>query len=735
MKPNLRFVWLAMLLLATCPMHAQPAQKWITLYTDEFKGNYYEFGVGQYDHEYLALSGISMVHAVRVPAGMKVTLYSEDNFRGTALTLTRDASKAFLSEKGFTDLRLSISIVVEEARELPADAGIPTVVIYKDDFTGPALRLTTGRYDLEDLGAVGNDHISSLRIPDGMKVTLFEHKQFTGRSLSFTADVPASQLLKNNFNDAATSLIVEMLPPPPPAPSAEPVVAPAQPPVQQEPTTPVIGPTPTPTPAKPEAPPTGVLLFQGDFAGLSKNLTQPGVYTLDEIGIGNNELSSIKVLEGYRATLYDGENLAGRSLVLEETEANTEWLQLRNFNNTTSSIEVALIQRVVLFEDAFSGAYGRLGPGEYDMADLGIGNDRLSSARLPERWWVLLFEHEGFRGQSLLLTRDTDPTWLRNRGFDNQTSSVIVGDADTPLPQVIVYADDLSGTSQKLTPGAYEHPDLEMGNNAISSVSVPRGMRVTLFENSDFTGRALTTTRTVDSEFLTAQQFNNITSAVKVQLRQPEELFVTIFSDRFQGRSQPLEPGRYEARQLIIGQRALSSLRVPKGMRAVLYETDRFTGASVTVENDTDFSDKKTLDNRFSSIWVQDILEPEILNPLVRPAASDTVMETTTSAPPAAALPDCSLSEREYTLALEAVRGKAFSHEKMDMARLATKGKCLTNEQIAGFGKLFSFEDQTLEFVKESYPLAMEKTTYYTLQDLFNFLSTKEAFLRFLEEQ
>ncbi len=719
---------LVALLLATTSMHAQPAQKWITLYTDNFSGNHYDFGIGQYDNQYLSLSGISMVHSVRVPPGMKVTLYAEDEFRGTSLTLTKDADKNFLTEKGFTDLRLSISIVVEEVRELPPDSKIPAVVVYKDDFTGTALRLSTGRYDLKDLEAVGNDHISSVRVPKGLRVTLFEHQNFTGRSLTLTSDAPASFLVKNKFNDATTSLTVEAVAVTLPADS---VATPGKNPLPAQPTVPVE----ESVIKKDDL--SGVVIFQGDFSGTAQNFIEPGNYAVKDLKIGNNELSAIKVPEGYRVTLYDGEAFSGRSLVLDETNASTSFLESKKFNNTTSSLEVARVQRVQVYEDAFAGTASRLSPGMYDLPHMGIGNDQVSSIEIPEGWWVLLFEHEGFRGQSLLLTRDADPTYLRNRGFDNQVSSLVVGDTRDPLPQAIVYADNLSGASQKLSPGAYEHPDLEVGNNTISSVSVPRGLRVTLFENSDFTGRTLVTTKTVDAEFLKAHQFNDITSAVQVQWRRPEEMVVTIFSERFEGRSQKLEPGRYEASKLTIGPKALSSLRVPKGLRVTLFEADKLNGINTTIERDTDFTGKKMLDNTFASLIVEDISEPEVTAP-VAPVAT-VVVDTVTAAPEneeqVVAAPDCSLNEREYNLAVEAIRGKAFSQEKMDMARMATKGKCMTNTQIAGIAQLFNYEEQALEFVKESYELSSEKSTYYTLQETFKFMSTREAFLQFLKEK
>ena len=93
------------------------------------------------------------------------------------------------------------------------------------------------------------------------------------------------------------------------------------------------------------------------------------------------------------------------------------------------------------------------------------------------------------------------------------------------------------------------------------------------------------------------------------------------------------------------------------------------------------------------------------------------------------------MSEKEYYSALKAVESKPFSDDKMATARLATKDKCMTNEQIRSIARLFNFEEQTLEFLQYAYDLATEKSTYYTLNDVFKFMSSKEAFTKFLNSK
>lgn len=92
-------------------------QNWITVYTDDFSGAHYELGFGQYNNIFLMQSGISFIGSVKVPAGMQVILYAEDNFRGRSITLTEDAHERYLKAKGFAQIGLTVSMIV---KPLPA---------------------------------------------------------------------------------------------------------------------------------------------------------------------------------------------------------------------------------------------------------------------------------------------------------------------------------------------------------------------------------------------------------------------------------------------------------------------------------------------------------------------------------------------------------------------------------------------------------------------------------------
>lgn len=88
-----------------------------------------------------------------------------------------------------------------------APAGVATV--YRDcNYAGSGVALPEGRYSLSQLQARGvrNDDLSSLRVNAGYQVTLYQDDNFSGPSLTKTADIAC--LVADGFNDKASSLVV-----------------------------------------------------------------------------------------------------------------------------------------------------------------------------------------------------------------------------------------------------------------------------------------------------------------------------------------------------------------------------------------------------------------------------------------------------------------------------------------------------------------------------------------------
>ncbi len=96
---------------------------------------------------------------------------------------------------------------------------------------------------------------------------------------------------------------------------------------------------------------------------------------------------------------------------------------------------------------------------------------------------------------------------------------------------------------------------------------------------------------------------------------------------------------------------------------------------------------------------------------------------------------NCSLTEKQYHEVVKAINAQTFRNEKMATAKLALKNKCISISQIRGISKVFAFEDQKLEFIKHAYNLTDNKDDYYTLHDAFTFKMTKDDFNEFLNSK
>jgi hypothetical protein len=144
---------------------------------------------------------------------------------------------------------------------------------------------------------------------------------------------------------------------------------------------------------------------------------------------------------------------------------------------------------------------------------MGFKNDSLSSVKVPTGWRVTLFKDADFEGSATVLTSSTSS--LSSLNFDNATSSLVVEAA--PLGQVVLYTStDYEGTSQVLAPGRHDVSTLKasggVGDNSVSSLKVPVGWTVILYESSGFSGSS----KTVTADCSSIGDFNDKTSSLVV---------------------------------------------------------------------------------------------------------------------------------------------------------------------------------------------------------------------------
>ena len=88
-------------------------------------------------------------------------------------------------------------------------SGVATLYEHSN-YGGRAVSLEEGSYDYKDILAKGivNDQISSLRVSDGYKVTIYDDEGFKGTSKEFTSD---ASYVGNEMNDKTSSIKIEKI--------------------------------------------------------------------------------------------------------------------------------------------------------------------------------------------------------------------------------------------------------------------------------------------------------------------------------------------------------------------------------------------------------------------------------------------------------------------------------------------------------------------------------------------
>ena len=176
----------------TPPPTTPPATNGVTFYADiNYGGTAKTLGVGNYTLSQLNAAGIQndWMSSLRVPSGYKVEVYQNDNFTGTKWTYTADSSW-----------------VGTDVNDQMTSVKVLAAVFYADiNYGGTAVALQPGSYTMTQLNAKGipNDWMSSLKIPSGWTVEVYQNDNLTGTKWTFTA---SSSSVGSAVNDQMTSV-------------------------------------------------------------------------------------------------------------------------------------------------------------------------------------------------------------------------------------------------------------------------------------------------------------------------------------------------------------------------------------------------------------------------------------------------------------------------------------------------------------------------------------------------
>jgi Peptidase inhibitor family I36 len=347
----------------------------------------------------------------------------------------------------------------------PVRAQATPVELYKDyNFSGEVLRLDSPGYHA--LPYNFNDQVSSIVIPSGYTVTLYEERNQAGRAVN----LGAGRHNISGFNDVTSSIVIKRA-------SEDPNVNNGK---------------------------LGVEFFQDyDFGGQRLKVDSLGYYAMPSYF--NDQVSSLIVPEGYEVTLYEDYNQAGRSIKLGAGRHN-----ISRFNDTVSSVVIKRSgepttgnpdtsgkKEVQLYDDLnYRGDRIIVDKTGYYAFPRYFDN-RLSSVVVPKGLEVTLFEHYDRGGRATILRAGR-----HNLGdFNDIVSSMVVRNADEvnnpgnePIPgrREVQFYDDMSFRGDRIVvdkTGYFAFP--RYFDNRLSSVIVPKGYEVTLFENYNQGGNSI----------------------------------------------------------------------------------------------------------------------------------------------------------------------------------------------------------------------------------------------------
>lgn len=397
-----------------------------------------------------------------------------------------------------------------------------------------------------------------------------------------------------------------------------------------------------------------VLYSDDGFRGRSLTISQD-VSDLHRLGMGD-DASSVCVPFGWRVILYRDSDYRGSYL---ELRGPTEIADLKrdrpngsDWGDEISSVRVYRPSRrggrytdcrvpTLFGDDDFDGRAVTVDRSIPDLHRLGVG-DQASSICVPSGWVIIVYEDTNYRGQSLEIRGpDSVADLKRDRpgGSDwgDRISSVEAfrggrrgrgqrgnggyyedrGDWGTPRASCdrypLIYSDDdFRGRSLDLSTSIPDLRSRGMGDQ-VSSVCVPSGWRVILYEDAGYRGRSLTLDGPREVYNLDDDSWGDRASSVDVQApgrwRDSGQVWGTTpnsggvvfpgecdrypmaFSDSgYRGRSLRLDNSVSDLHRVGFGDQ-ISSVCVPYGWQLALYSDSNYRGDALRIHGAGGYED------------------------------------------------------------------------------------------------------------------------------------------------
>ncbi|WP_437630683.1 trypsin-like serine protease [Sorangium sp. So ce854] len=171
-----------------------------------FSGVSQSFGIGRHDVADLAIIGNDRASSIRVPAGLRVTVFFNANFEEGAYVFTSDTNLVAAGTNGVSVSANDIisSLVVSSA----SDPQLDVVTFHEHaNFSGESFVYSVGGNFL--FNGPWDFRISSVRVPPGFKLTVYDGYFWVSQgSRVFTTD---ANLAPHGFDDKTRSFVIERL--------------------------------------------------------------------------------------------------------------------------------------------------------------------------------------------------------------------------------------------------------------------------------------------------------------------------------------------------------------------------------------------------------------------------------------------------------------------------------------------------------------------------------------------
>jgi hypothetical protein len=370
------------------------------------------------------------------------------------------------------------------------------------NYSGRQYTLEAGSYRTYQI-KIDNDKLSSIQIPSGWKVTIYENDKFEGRSATYTSSV---NCLDASWRNMASSIIVES------AYNNQPGYG------QND-----------------------YITFYNDCysKGYSQSL-RPGTYSGSQLGSLKFNISSFVIYGNLQVRVYlNTENQSGASTLFDATQSCLS----SGYNDKIGSlvIEYKPNQPTIPSYPSGGGTSGtgsyatfytdcnyngnalRLMPGTYQGDKLGLLKYNASSIQLSSNLRARVYlDNEFLSGSPYSIDNDIN---CMNSNLRNRIGSIVIeerygGNTQYP-PQssgetVIIYTDgNYKGQGATLLPGTYSTmTEANFPDDALSSLMVPSGFRVVLYEYANFKGKSYTVTESKSGFILSG--WNDKASSIAV---------------------------------------------------------------------------------------------------------------------------------------------------------------------------------------------------------------------------